>query len=157
MNSSVTFSRSQCQATTTSIWFQNIVITHFTATPHPASSRALAATSSSPALRNYLFCTFQVNGSCNVYVTGSLLLLPTPHPISPSPDRSACILLWGSHCNPPSSIHVAAPAPARREGHMTRALQISHCDWFRDGLVTQSQPMRAAAGLLLEQDPALSA
>lgn len=92
-------------------------------------------------------------GSCNVSVTGSLLLLPTPHPFPLLLIAAPAFYFGGSHPNLLSSIHVAAPPPALRGGHMTRALQISHGDWLRDGLVTQYQPMRVAAGLLLERDP----
>lgn len=94
-------------------------------------------------------------GSCHVYVTGSLLLLPTPHPF-PLLLTTEPAFYFGEVTPTPLLNPCGCIPPAHRGGHLTRALQISHGDWFRDGLVTQSQPMRAATGLLLERDPVCS-
>lgn len=94
----------------------------------------------------YLFQTSHVDGVLP-YVTGHLCFHV---PSTPFPLLIAAWTFYSWEVFPTlPSIHVAATAHACR--HVTQALQISHWDWFRDGFVTQSQPMRAALGLLLEQ------
>lgn len=75
--------------------------------------------------------------------TSGVFTCPIPHFPFPHPSPQS---MW-------------LPNPACRGGHMTQALQINHPDWFRDGPVTQPQPMGATTGLfqLFQEQASFSA